>query len=205
MSSIATRLGFETSMTSTRGPGWKTSGSKVVPPDVVIRRFEPADVHPLFDAARESVNELCAWMTWCRPNYSLSDSETFVRNCDAAWASGKQYCFAICDQRDGTFLGSIGISDVDKDHGVANLGYWVRVSRARQGVGTVAARQAARFAFQQLKLARLELLIAVGNVGSQIVAERLGAKPEGILRQRLCLRDQQVDAVLYALLPEDGV
>ena len=49
-------------------------------------------------------------------------------------------------------------------------------------------------------LLRLEIVCAVGNQRSQRVAARAGALREGILRHRLLLHDQPVDAVVYSLV-----
>jgi len=45
--------------------------------------------------------------------------------------------------------------------------------------------------------------VAVGNVASQRAVEKAGAHREGVLRNRLILGDEPVDAVLYSLVPMD--
>ncbi|MEA2205760.1 MAG: hypothetical protein QOE77_2536 [Blastocatellia bacterium] len=46
-------------------------------------------------------------------------------------------------------------------------------------------------------------LVAAGNVPSQRVAEKAGAVKEAILRKRIRLHGEPVDAVLYSLVAED--
>src|SRR5207245_2368894 len=127
-------------------------------------------------AARESIHELSTWMVWCHSDYSLEDSAVFVANCAAEWQKGEQYSFVIFDTIDGIFLGSVGLSGLNRAHKFANLGYWVRSGRTHQGVATAATRLIARFAFEELGLNRLELFVAVGNKASQRVAEKAGAR-----------------------------
>jgi ribosomal-protein-serine acetyltransferase len=79
----------------------------------------------------------------------------------------------------------------------------VRTGQTGKSVATKAARLAARFGFEQLRLNRIEILAAVDNVGSQRVAERVGAIREGVLRRRLLIRGQAQDAVMFSLVPED--
>src|SRR5947209_8181397 len=93
---------------------------------VGISPFRESDTAALFDAVRESVNELCAWMVWCRPDYSLADSARFISGCDADWRNGRRYSFVIFDPSDGSFLGSVGLSAFCPTHKYANVGYWVR-------------------------------------------------------------------------------
>src|SRR4029077_14520173 len=99
-----------------------------------IRRFRAEDVPSLFSAARQYIDELCEWMVWCNRDYSLKDSLAFVSSCDAKWEAGAQYSFVVYDRRDGAFLGSVGLSGVNRVHCFANLGYCVRRCRTRQGV-----------------------------------------------------------------------
>lgn len=61
----------------------------------------------------------------------------------------------------------------------------------------------AGFGFDELKLNRIEIVIATNNQPSQRVAEKVGATREGILRKRLIVRDRIYDAFMYSLIPGD--
>jgi RimJ/RimL family protein N-acetyltransferase len=60
----------------------------------------------------------------------------------------------------------------------------------------------ADFGFKELKLNRIETLVAVDNLASQRVAAKVGAVREGILRNRLLLRGKIHDAVMFSLIPK---
>jgi ribosomal-protein-serine acetyltransferase len=168
-----------------------------------IRRFRADDAPLLHEATRESIESLCRWMVWCHPGYGMEDCAAFVSSCDAKWERGESYSFVIFDVRDGTFLGSAGLSQINRTHRVANLGYWVRSSRAGRGVATSAVRLAAGFGLRKLGFNRLDIIVPVGNRSSQRVAEKVGAKQEGILRNRLVLQGKALDAVLYSMVAGD--
>ena len=170
---------------------------------IAVRPYRDEDVEPLFEAARESVAQVYPWLEWCHPDYSRDDSQAWVSSRAAAWRNGEDYAFAIADAGSGTFLGGCGLNQVNRTHGVANLGYWVRTSCGGRGIATAAARLVARFGFQKLGLNRIEILAAVGNRGSQRVAEKTGALREGTLRCRLMINGRSHDAVLYSLIPTD--
>jgi len=165
-----------------------------------IRRFTPEDVPNLFAATSESKSELCRWMTWCQTNYSLKDSLDFVSSRDEQWNGGKEYSFVIYSLKDNEFLGSVGLSRLDPAHSCANVGYWVRHTRTRQGIASTAVQLIATFAFEELKLNRLELLVPLGNHPSMRVAERAGALKENVLAKKLKLQGVACDAVSYAIL-----
>jgi RimJ/RimL family protein N-acetyltransferase len=129
----------------------------------------------------------------------MAEAIEWVRTRAGLAAEGKEYSFAIHSPQ-GRFLGGCGINQINRVHGFANLGYWVRTSATGRGVATEAARQAAEFAFRTTDLVRLEIVCAVGNEASQRVAERAGATREGVLKQRLRLHGQPVDAVMFSLV-----
>jgi ribosomal-protein-serine acetyltransferase len=164
-----------------------------------IRPYGPDDAVALCEAARESIGEVFPWLAWCHPGYSLADAVEWTRSRAALVAEGSEHSFAIIGT-DGRFLGGCGLNQINRVHRFANLGYWVRTSATRQGVATEAVRQLAEFAFAQTDLVRLEIVCAVGNDASQRVAARAGAGREGILRQRLLVHGQPVDAVMYSLV-----
>jgi RimJ/RimL family protein N-acetyltransferase len=142
-------------------------------------------------------------MTWCHTGYSIAETRAFLSVCAYSWQQGKRYSFAIIDPQDETLLGSVGLSCVNQSHRFANLGYWVRTSRTGEGVASAATLRAARCGLSELGLNRLELVVPVNNQPSQRVAERVGARREGILRKRLLLQGKSHDALLYSLVAED--
>lgn len=170
---------------------------------VGLRQFTLDDVPRLFNAVHESMPQLSAWMVWAHSNYSIEDTRAFILKCGPGWEKGEQYSFAIVDIHDGEFLGSVGLSALNRAHGFANLGYWVRSRKTRHGVATAATRMAARFSFESLGLNRVELLVPTANMASQRVAEKAGAKREGILRKRLRLNAVAHDALVYSFVSED--
>ena len=170
---------------------------------VGIRRFQPEDVPAHYAAVRESLPELSRWMWWCHPNYSIDETRSFVASCGPAWERGEHYTFVIVDVRDGTILGGVGLNHINHQYQFANLGYWVRTSHKGQGIATAATRLVARFGLRELHFNRLEIVVAFGNVPSQRVAEKAGARREGLLRNRLVHHAQPQDAWMYSLIPED--
>jgi ribosomal-protein-serine acetyltransferase len=173
---------------------------------VGIRKFRIEDASDLYSAVCESADQLCHWMTWCHRDYTLEDSKAFISSRDRQWAAGNEYSFVIYSLRDGAFLGSVGLNRRDRVHHFANLGYWVRSVRLRQGIGSAAVRLAARFAFEQTDLSRLEIIVPVQNRFSVRVAEKAGAHLEGVLKRRVMLQGRPQDAFSYSLIaPALGV
>ena len=79
----------------------------------------------------------------------------------------------------------------------------MRNSCRGQGIAGRATQLVARFAFENLGLIRVEIVIAVGNHASIRVAEKIGAHDEGILLNRMVVGKSIYDAHMYSLLPSD--
>ncbi len=170
---------------------------------ILIRPLCADDVDVLYQAVRESIAEVARWLPWCHPAYSRDETVAFINSTASAPDAEEQYSFAIFDAKTGDYLGGIGLNQINRANKMANLGYWVRTSRTERGVASAAARLVANFGLRQLGLLRLEIVVATGNHASQRVAEKSGAKREGVLRKRLLIHGQAHDAVLYSLVAED--
>jgi ribosomal-protein-serine acetyltransferase len=176
---------------------------KLVKGKILLRPYRPGDAVCMFEAAIESINELDPWMPWCHAGYTMEESENWIKSCDEAWDKGTAHEFAVLDSQTGQYLGGCGLNHIDPVYKTANLGYWVRSGSTRHGIATTATMLLARFGFAQLKLNRIEIIIAVENSKSQRVAEKSGAKREGILRNRISINDQVHDAVVFSFIPQD--
>jgi len=168
------------------------------PISTAIRPYARADADHLFAAARESIAELEPWMPWCHPAYSIDEARAWVELTLLGRQDGTMYDFAIT--ADGSYAGACGINQINAQHRVANLGYWVRTSCTGQGVAPRAVRQLLDWAFGNTNLNRVEIVAAIDNPKSQRVAEKVGAHRDAVLAQRTMVRGQPTDAVMYSVL-----
>jgi RimJ/RimL family protein N-acetyltransferase len=147
---------------------------------ITIRAYAPGIELAVFEAAAESVREIGPSMRTWRDGATYEKAARHVAESIRAWQAGAWYDFAITRVGSPAFLGRVGLDRIRSD-GTANVGYWVRTSQTGQGIATAAVRLLAQFAFEDLGLRRLELLIAVENLASRRVAEKVGATLEGVL------------------------
>ncbi|MDP2308062.1 MAG: GNAT family N-acetyltransferase [Pseudomonadota bacterium] len=167
-----------------------------------IRPFREDDAAEFVEAVRESIPDLAPFMPWAHPDYSLDEAQSWIEDTRGSFDACTKHEFAIVDT-DDHLLGGVGLNMRNDLHRTANLGYWVRSSASDRGVATTAARSAAIFGFKSLRLQRLEILVVPSNSASLRVADKLGALREGVLRNRLRIYDEPLDAVMHSLVPED--
>ncbi len=170
---------------------------------LLLRLPTAGDVDALFAAVEESIDELGRWMPWCAEGYTRDGAATFVEGQGTAWREGREYSFAVFEQRTSHLVGCCGLNQLDWQNRRANLGYWVRRSARGRGAAASAAQLVAEFGFRELLLVRIEIIAATENVASQRVAEKVGAVREGIARKRCQVGEITHDAVMFSLVRED--
>ena len=169
--------------------------------DILVRPLRAEDAPALYAAVQDSVESLSYWFPWCSPRYSLADAQARVARCTVTWKRGTEYGFGIFAGEAPALVGMVGLSDLHDVRRSANLGYWVGERHRGRGVATRAAAMAASIAFEELGLARLEVIMLPHNIASRRVAERLGAVYEEEIEGRLVFQGKPAAALVYALSP----
>jgi RimJ/RimL family protein N-acetyltransferase len=94
--------------------------------------------------------------------------------------------------------------DIGPDHDHAMISYWVGPGARGRGRAPAAVSLLAGWAFAELELTRLALLIEPDNVASRRVAERCGFAHEDTLHGHFTGRAHtRVDALVYELRPDE--
>ena len=177
-------------------PDYITAGGRIS-----LVPVEASQTKALYDAIAESSAELSPWMEWLHPEYSITETEQWVAHCRKAWEMDSSFGFTIVESSTNQILGGCSIGVDRPMHRNGSIGYWIRTSQTKQGFASEAAALLAQFGFAQLGLIRLEIYVAVSNIASQRVAEKVGALREGLLRNRLLFRGEPRDAYLFSLIP----
>lgn len=177
--------------------------TKLISDSILLRPYEFGEEDKLHFAIHSSLAELNPWMSWATEQYTKDIAKNFITVTRAEWSRGGLYSFAIIDSNTNELLGGCSLSHIHPIYKFCNLGYWVKTSHHGKGIAGVAAKLAARFAFEKLNIIRAEIVIAVGNQASKHVAEKIGAHYEGILLNRMTVREKIYDAYMFSLLPTD--
>ncbi len=129
-------------------------------------------------------------------------ARTWLERYEEARREGGREAFAIVDES-GAFLGLALAPSIDHEARTAELGYVVAPEARGRGVASEALRRLTAWAFAELGMLRLELLISVENTASKRVAERCGYVREGVLRSRHVKQDLREDTEIWSRLATD--
>ncbi len=168
-------------------------------PPFVLRPYRHSDASEVSAAVRESTETIGRWMTWAKPDFSEYDALCWFENCSQSRAAGTAHEFGIFT-RDDEFIGGCGLNQFSTINNMCNLGYWTRQSRQRTGAATSAVLALRELGLYRLKLSRIEIVIAEGNIASVGVARKSGATHECIAKNRLQLHGKPVAAHVFSFV-----
>jgi RimJ/RimL family protein N-acetyltransferase len=183
----------------------------VIPPDpqlrdavVALRPWRDADVSAKFRLFSDPETQRFSWAE--TDAYTEADAWAHHAANQRAWEDGTGAEFACVDPSDDVaIVGGASVYDIESAWGRASVGYWVAAHARRRGVATHAVRLLARWAFDDLAIARLQITCGPDNVASQRVAERAGFTREALLRSHLPFKGGRRDTLVFSLLPGDVV
>jgi RimJ/RimL family protein N-acetyltransferase len=163
--------------------------------DVVeLRPWRLDDMSDVVAACQDP--EIPRWTMVPTP-YSEDDAREFLDH--VTKEPEDQLNLALTRVDDDLPIGSITIWLVKP--GVAEFGYWTAREARGQGYTPRALRLFSGWAFDELKLPRLQLGTIPGNTPSERVAEKVGYVREGVLRSYLDQRGERRDVLMWSLLP----
>jgi ribosomal-protein-serine acetyltransferase len=166
-----------------------------------FRPFAETDAVAFVEAVRESTATVGKWMSWAHENYTTADAASWFAHCSQERESGTSHEFGIFDGESNSLVGGCGLNQFNVVNGFCNLGYWVRQSWHRRGAAFGAVQVLSHFAFTELKLGRVEIVVAEGNTPSLSLATRSGAVRECLARNRLKVHGKFTNAYVFSLVP----
>ena len=115
----------------------------------------------------------------------------------------KNYTFAIYNKLNGTFMGLFGLKLGNKKYKRAEVWYKIHSAYWNKGIATEVLTRMINYGFDELNLHRIQAGVALGNIGSIKVLEKVGFIREGRGRQILPLKSSWSDNYEFSILETD--
>jgi len=133
--------------------------------------------------------------------YPASSTAEGVRRAFDGWAhdwssNGVTRTFALRDASSRVLAGGVQVRQ--RENRVGQLSYWVFPPFRGRGFATRGLRLVSAWAFAELSVGRLELLIEPDNEPSRGVARAAGFVEEGVLREHERIGETLRDMILYS-------
>ncbi|MCA1053795.1 GNAT family N-acetyltransferase [Rossellomorea aquimaris] len=137
--------------------------------------------------------------------YTLESQEERVARTKTRMASDEYYAFGIFDTETDELIGNISLSDVIRGPlQCCYIGYSLAKQHNGKGYATEAVKLAVEYAFNDLKLHRVEAGVMLHNIASMRVLEKAGFHKEGIFIKNVKINGSWEDHQHFAIInPND--
>ena len=169
--------------------------------DVELKLLEVKHAEAMHALTSANNAHLKQWLPARDTDRTLAETRQLIRDFMQTFVDGTGVECGIWYR--GKFAGTIGCRRISPTHRRTVVGYWLGAGFEGKGLVTKTFKAMLDYAFEELKLNRVEVFCATENVKSRAIPERLGFTHEGVIRQAEWLTDHYVDHAVYSLLAEE--
>ena len=174
--------------------------------DTVVLRVPQMSDYAEWAALREASREfLTPWEpTWPPDDLTRASYRRRIKRYAEDQRSDLAYPLFVFRKSDNVLVGGLTLANIRRGCAQAgNLGYWMGAAHSRRGHMTAAVKAVIPFAFETLRLHRVEAACIPANIASIRLLEKTGFRREGFAREYLCIDGAWQDHLLYARLKHD--
>lgn len=168
---------------------------------IILRQLQPENAPVLYrtlDTSRKALRRFLPWVDYnTNEDHSLRFIEMMLRKAE------DQEAIAFGIWYNGQLSGVLDLHCWDHLLQKAEIGYWLAEHCRGKGIAVACCKVLISFAFENLKLNKVEIRFALENDRSARIPIKLGFTKEGILRHNARLHGQFVDMVVMGMLRND--
>ena len=175
------------------------TGSKVF-----LRFLEEKDAEALYDLHLRNKEFFQVYSPTRNSDfYTLESKCKFIEDCIRQRESDERYSFGIFTNDTDELIGSINLNEVLRGPSQSCLiGYSMDKLHNGKGYTTEAVHLAVQFAFDNLRLHRIEAGVMQRNIGSMRVLEKVGFNKEGIAQKNVRINGKWEDHQMLAIISD---
>lgn len=168
--------------------------------EFILRSAKKDDIDNYYEHNFEIVDSESIRLTGSKSYFSKDEVTTFLNK---SVEDEDRYLFFLIDAK-GDIIGESVISEIDLKLRSASFRIAISTSKARnRGIGTWMTEVTRDFAFEVLKLHRLELEVFSFNPRGERVYVKAGFRREGVLRDAILDGDVYADVILMSILEDE--
>ncbi len=170
--------------------------------NIRLQALDNSIAEEIFLTIQQDREYLSNWLPFVQSTQKLADTEAFIHSVTRQKDEKKDEIFSIWFRNN--FAGLIGFKETDWINQKTELGYWLAEKMQGKGIATKCVEKLIRYAFQKLRINRVQIKTAVGNTKSSAIPKRLGFTFEGIERAGEKHEKKFLDLEIYSLLKSDS-
>jgi len=154
----------------------------------------------IFDTIDNDREYLKEWLPFVEFTKQVSDTKAFISGVSTK-GNKKDIIYSIWYKEE--FAGLIGFKDTDWANRKTEIGYWLALKMQGKGTASLCVQKLVKYAFNNLKLNRIQLKVAEGNSKSEAIPIRQGFRYEGIERAGELHNNTYLNLKVYSLIKEE--
>ncbi len=166
-----------------------------------LRLIELRHTEELFLLTEQNRQHLREWLPWVDSSSSYEDTARFIKSALEQFTQNLGFQAGVWHQ--GKLVGVIGFHRIEWGNRRTSIGYWLSKQHEGKGLMTKACAALIDYAFNELKLNRIEIRCATANKKSCAIPERLRFTKEGVIRHAEWLYNHYVDHNVFGLLASE--
>jgi len=167
---------------------------------ILLKQVELSDAQDIFDTINSQRAYLGKWLPFVAVSLSIENTVFFIDK--MIEDTQDNYVFVI--HYNGVFAGLIGFKGKDRQNKRIEIGYWLSENYQKKGIVTQSVEALCQFAFEELRINRIQIRCAVGNEPSKKIPQSLGFVFEGVERDgELLTGGIFTDIEVYSKLKKD--
>lgn len=175
--------------------------SITVDENLLLRSYTADDADELFHVIDSSRKHLHPWLDWVDKTIKPEHTRQFIQR--SVQQSNNQEGLALGIFYDGKIVGGVGMHNWEHEIRRAQIGYWLSKEFEGKGVMKKCLAKFIEFLFDKAGLNKIEIHFLPGNKKSASVANALGFKVEGVIRQCIVRNGMPQDKVIAGLLKSE--
>lgn len=111
---------------------------------------------------------------------------------------GTRLEFAVVNLK-GEYVGNVNLHSIDEKNGTFSISFYFLQKERKKGYATNAVALIVYYAFNELRMNKLNVSVNEGNEASEALIRRIGCKKEGIWRENVFYDGKYVNVNLYGI------
>lgn len=167
-----------------------------------LRELTTEDAEDIYEYA--SIAEVARFLIW-EPHKSINDSLWFINFAEQQYNDRSSIIWGIELREQKKLIGTIDLRGFASQHRCGDVGYVISQKYWGKGIVSEAFIALINYGFGELNLNRIEAHCEEENIGSWRVMEKTGLKFEGVLREKVFIKNKFRTMKMYSVLRRDWV
>lgn len=167
----------------------------------MLRTYLEEDAAEHYQLVRENRNHLRPWLRWVDAHTKEAHSLDYIRYTHAQQDTQQALMLGIFETE--KLIGEVGMHLWEQELKKAQIGYWIAATHQGKGILNACLSRFFQYIFDHLGMNKLEVRFVPSNIRSAQLAERMGCKIEGVLRDSYFVNGRLENLVVTGILKKE--